>query len=232
MIKVFGLLHKRSDISQTKFHSHWKGPHAVHAIKLVPVMRRYVQNHKATTAYPGMEPPCDGSPEVWLQSLEGGGTLNTMPDYINGAFIDEPNFMRVRSSGIAVSENIIIEGPPIGKKDKLTKVLYFLKRNPALTSEQFREQWLAHEGALLVGQNNLRRFVRSPTLPETYVDGDAPYDGVEEVWWNNKADFDKDKKSGGAHKAELRLLLDTKATTAMFVDENRVVWPGLSDDKD
>lgn len=229
MIKMFGMLNKRSDISQKKFHAHWKGPHAVHALTLVPIMRRYVQNHKAAKPYPGMNAPCDGSPEVWVSSMETAGQLNAIPEYLNGAFIDEPNFMRERSAGVMVSEHVIVEGEPFGKKDKLTKVLYFLKRNPALNAEQFREQWMAHEGPLFVKQGNVRRFVKSPTVPETYADGEALYDGVEEIWWDTEAAFNKDKR-GGANKTELKILLDMNETTAMFVDENRVLWPGLEEE--
>jgi hypothetical protein len=231
VIKSYGLLHKRGDISQKKFHTHWKGPHAVHALTLVPVMRRYVQNHKAAKKYPGMEPPCDGAPEVWLLSIEEAAILGTMPEYINGAYIDEPNFMRVRSGGVMVREHVMIEGPPIGKKDRLTKVLYFLKRNPALSAEQFREQWMAHAGPLFVNQDHVRRYVKSPTLAQSYVHGDATYDGVEEVWWDTEAAFNKDKRGGGVDGEDQQLLLDTRATTAMFVDENRVFWPGLEEDE-
>ena len=231
MIKSFGLLHKRDDISQKKFHAHWKNPHADHALKLVPVLRRYVQNHKAAKPYPGMKPPCDGAPEVWLSSMEASATLTTMPEYLDGAYIDEPQFMKVRSGGVLVSEQVIVEGDPIGKKEKLVKVLYFLKRNPALNAEQFREQWMAHDGPLFVNQDNVRRYVKSPTLPETFVDGNATFDGVEELWWNSDAAFKRDKK-GGANKADLALLLDLDGSRAMFVDENRVFWPGIADDED
>ena len=63
------------------------------------------------------------------------------------------------------------------------------------------------------------------------MNGEATYDGVEEVWWDSEAAFNKDHKGIKARTAELQTLLDTKATTAMFVDENRVLWPGLEEDE-
>ena len=230
MIKVFGMLNKRSNISQSQFHKHWSGPHAVHALTLVPVMRRYVQNHKSAKAYPGFDAPCDGSPEVWLQDTDAARLLNTMPEYMNGAYIDEPAFMRERSAGIMACEHVIIEGDPVAETDKLVKVLFFVKRNPALTPEQFHDQWLALDGPLFSKGENLRRFVRSPTLASAYADGDALYDGAEELWWDTEAAFNKDKR-GAPKKADRANLLDVKATHAMFVDENRVFWPGLAEDE-
>ena len=231
VIKTFGLLDKRSDISQKKFHSHWRGPHAVHALTLVPVMRRYVQNHKAAKAYPGFNPPCDGAPEVWLQDLDAAGTLGTMPEYLNGAYIDEPNFMDKRSRGVLVREEIIREGDPIGQKDKLVKALFFVKRAPGLSAEHFREIWSAREEPLFVGMERARRFVKSATLPETYVNGDANYDGTEEIWWNSEADFKRDHRGSRSRLAAAGAIADKDATTAMFVDENRVFWPGLDSDE-
>ncbi|MDX1580757.1 MAG: EthD domain-containing protein, partial [Alphaproteobacteria bacterium] len=114
MIKTFGLLDRRDDITKAQFHEHWAGIHAEHAVKLVPVMQRYVQNHCADENVPGFEPPCDGAPEVWLKDLDGAARLGTMPEYLNGAYIDEPLFMRKRSGGVLVSEEVIIEGPEIG----------------------------------------------------------------------------------------------------------------------
>jgi hypothetical protein len=220
MIKTFGLLDKRHDISQEQFHAHWRGPHAVHAVKLVPVMQRYCQNHKAGKDYPGFDAPCDGAPEVWLEDLDASATLGTMPEYITGAYIDEPNFMRQRSGGVLVYEEIAIEGPKVGKDDKLVKVLFFLKRSPTLSHGSFVEQWLAQENPLLVGGKNLQRWVRSPIVEEAYAGREARYDGVEELWWASEADYKKDAKGAAAS-----ILVDADSTTAMFVDENRVVWP-------
>ncbi len=223
-IKSFGMLHKRTDISQEQFHAHWRGPHAVHAVKLRPRMRRYVQNHKSGTPLSGFSPPADGCPEVWLDSLEDAVLLTQMPEYLEGAYIDEPNFMRIRSHGVAVTESVVKEGPKVKKGDTPLKVLFFLRRNPMLTAEQFRESWMSTDAPLLKGSKHLLRFVKSPTLPDTFVDGEAMYDGVEELWWKNDAAFKKDSRPA-LSKAERAALLDLDATTGMFVDENRVVWP-------
>ncbi|MDA0339279.1 MAG: EthD domain-containing protein [Proteobacteria bacterium] len=223
MIKMFGMLDKRSDISQEQFHAHWRGPHAVHAVKLVPVMKQYCQNHKTARDYPGFDKPCDGSPEVWVDDLDASAWMGRMPEYMTGAFIDEPNFMRERSGGVMVSEHIALENTGIGKDDQLTKVLFFIKRSPSLSHRSFVEQWLARETPLLVGGANLSRWVRSPILEEAYANGEAKYDGVEELWWSDDSAHQKDALETPA--ADALRLVDLDATTAMFVDENRVVWP-------
>ncbi|MFN3233573.1 MAG: EthD domain-containing protein [Alphaproteobacteria bacterium] len=225
MIKVFGMLHKRSDITQEQFHAHWAGPHAVEALKLTAVMKRYVQNHKAAEPFPGFEPPCDGSPECWMDDLDSAGQLNAVPEYLTGAYPDEPRFMRERSAGIMVTEQVEIEGPPIAKDDELVKVLAFYRRDPELSHQAFVEQWLAHKTPLITGGSELARWVRSPAAAEAYVDSDPMFDGAEELWWSDKDAYAKDA-DGGMARSDLAHLLDLDATKVMFVDENRVHWPG------
>lgn len=224
MIKTFGMLHKRGDISQEQFHAHWRGPHADHAVKLVPVMRRYVQNHRAAKAYPGFQPPSDGCPEVWLDSLESARRLTTMPEYMTGAFIDEPAFMRVRSDGVLVHEKVMIEGPKLARDARPVKVLFFLKRNPRVSRAAFEEFWLGRDAPVFSGGKNLQRWVKSPVVGEAYAGTEPLYDGVEELWWAGSAAQEQDASAPADRTVEN--FIDRTATRAMFVDENRVVWEG------
>lgn len=223
MIKSFGMLHKRGDISQEQFHAHWRGPHAEHAVKLVPIMRRYVQNHRAPAPYPGYAPPADGCPEVWLDSLETAKILTTMPEYMTGAFIDEPAFMRVRSDGVLVRETVVNEGPKLGRQDRPVKALFFLKRGAAVSQRAFEDFWLNRDTPLLAGGAHVQRWVKSTLVPQAYAGADALYDGVEELWWPDQAAHDRDA-AAAALSLQLDKHVDRGATRVMFVDENRVVW--------
>ena len=225
MIKTFGMLHKRGDISQDQFHAHWRGPHADHAVKLVPIMRRYVQNHRAPRPYPGFEPPADGCPEVWLDSLETARILTTMPEYMTGAFIDEPAFMRVRSEGVLVQEKIMLEGPKLARDARPVKALFFLKRGAGISRKAFEEFWLGRDAPLLVGGKQAIRWVKSTLVPDAYVDQEALYDGVEELWWTDTAAQEQDMAAATTDLVTEKFV-DRSASRAMFVDENRVVWEG------
>ncbi len=224
MIKTFGMLHKRGDISQEQFHAHWRGPHADHAVKLVPVMRRYVQNHRAARPYPGFQPPSDGCPEVWLDSLEAAYRLTTMPEYMTGAFIDEPAFMRVRSEGVLVHETVMIEGPSLARDARTVKALFFLKRHPSMSRAAFEAFWLARPAPLLAGGAGLQRWVKSLPIAEAYAGAEPLYDGVEELWWSDAAAQERDAAAPADRTVET--FLDRHGTRAMFVEENRVVWEG------
>jgi hypothetical protein len=222
MIKSFGMLHKRSDISQDQFHAHWRGPHAEHAVKLVPVMRRYVQNHRAARPYPGFQPPSDGCPEVWLEDLGSAFRLTTMPEYMTGAFIDEPAFMRVRSEGVLVKETVVVAGPALARHAAPVKALFFLKRAPGLSRATFEAAWRNREAPLLVGGDSAQRWVKSFLVEEAYAASEPLYDGVEELWWPDQAAHDRDAAAATDRSADK--IVDRAATRAMFVDENRVVW--------
>jgi hypothetical protein len=76
---------------------------------------------------------------------------------------------------------------------------------------------------LLAGGRHLIRWVKSTPVAEAYMVQEPMYDGVEELWW---ADATAQEKDLAPADRLAETFIDTAATHAMFVDENRVVWEG------
>ena len=95
MLKLYGLLQRRPDLSLEEFSHHWRTVHRELALRLVPpgIMRGYVQNHRRDVDLVGQPAPADGCPEVWIDDVESLTRLATSPEYLEGAGPDEANFM-------------------------------------------------------------------------------------------------------------------------------------------
>jgi uncharacterized protein (TIGR02118 family) len=96
VIKLFGLIPKRPDLTDEPFHAHWANTHK----ELAPRIRalgQYVQSHRIPGAVPGLaSSPYEGIAEVWLDDIATAVGLADDPDYTENARLDEPNFIDCR----------------------------------------------------------------------------------------------------------------------------------------
>ena len=67
MIKSIAVAHRKAGMSHEEFCKYWKEQHGPLAAKLIPGMRRYVQNHFVDV--PGFEYEGDGIVEIWFDDV-------------------------------------------------------------------------------------------------------------------------------------------------------------------
>ena len=68
MIKSISLAYRKPGMTREEFSRYWKEEHGPLAAKMIPGLRRYVQNHFITV--PGREYEGDGIVEMWYDSVE------------------------------------------------------------------------------------------------------------------------------------------------------------------
>jgi uncharacterized protein (TIGR02118 family) len=68
VIKTIVVAYRKPGLTVEEFNKHWKEVHAPLAAKMIPGLRRYVQNHFISV--PGKEYEGDGIVEMWYDSLE------------------------------------------------------------------------------------------------------------------------------------------------------------------
>ncbi len=68
MIKSITIAHKKPGMSSEEFNRYWKEQHGPLAARLIPGMRKYVQNHFVKA--PGYQFEGDGMVEMWYDDLE------------------------------------------------------------------------------------------------------------------------------------------------------------------
>ena len=69
----------------------------------------------------------------------------------------------------------------------MTKVIFVLHRRPDLTLEQFLTAWRSERHVRLVASMpGLRRWVQNRSVPQQPGGGAPPYDGIGELWFDNR----------------------------------------------
>ena len=68
----------------------------------------------------------------------------------------------------------------------MIKTLSLLRRKPEMTREEFQRWWL--EEHVLLGKKipGIRKYVVSFTIGSTTHEDDPPFDGIAELWWDDR----------------------------------------------
>ena len=229
MIKGFILLPKRADLSDEEFHRHWRDVHAPLSLRLTN-LRRYVQSHLLSAAqspYPSV--PWNGIAEVWFDDLATALDFPNDPDYLEGLYKDEPNFMD--RSGMAVvftQEHVVVAGEPMGQDLPVVKSMFFIERKAGMGVEEFQQYWREVHAPLVPDTPGLLRYVQCHVPLELYAQGQQPrFDGVAELWWPDLDTYARAMQSPAMTVDQANDLpnFNGAGTLAMMSEEVRVIWP-------
>jgi uncharacterized protein (TIGR02118 family) len=97
--------------------------------------------------------------------------------------------MRCNVSGHASDLGRFDVGGPV-------KVVALLKAVPGVSREDFRQRWVEEHVPLTLQMERLRGYRVNVAIDEQEIDGELPYDGTAELWWDSledmQADFDSE----------------------------------------
>jgi uncharacterized protein (TIGR02118 family) len=103
----------------------------------------------------------------------------------------------------------------------MIKLIVAVRRNPAMSVEEFQEHWRERHGPLVrenpATARYVRRYVQCHTMPEEYEEGEVAFDGTAELWFDNRADKD-------AFFSDPDYLKDIQPDEAVFADLERTVF--------
>jgi hypothetical protein len=234
MVKVYNQLPRRPDITREAFQLHWKTVHAAGALR-IRRLRRYVQNHVITGEISGWNATdADGIVETWFSDLESALALPTDPDYVEGALLDEPNFIDVARFAAGPSdltlyahEDVIAPGPYPHGPARGVKAILFLKRTDSLSPTAFNAAsseviMRSLDAAIEAG---ITRIVRSVPTLGAYRDGAAPADAVLELSSENIESLTGDALMSAPLFGGLLPLTARDSCKYCIAREHRVIWP-------
>ena len=223
MIKTFILLQKREDISSSHFSDHWYHVHGPLAFRL-KTLRRYIQSHRIQQDIPEFSSSenCSGIAEVWMDSLADALSIPSDPDYINGLYQDEPNFLiREKTRYLFTQEHSIIEPPKLSPgKEEYIKSVYLTKKRADLSIEEFQQHWLEKHAPLVHATPGLLGYSQAHVIADSYEDSSPDFDGVAALWWPdietflaawNCADHQQEQME------DLQNFIDMESTQGMLV---------------
>jgi uncharacterized protein (TIGR02118 family) len=104
----------------------------------------------------------------------------------------------------------------------MLKVCEFVKRRPGMTVEQFQEYWRTRHGPIVARIPGIQRYVQSHPLLGGYRKGPLPYDGVAEIWVEDKdvlRGFPAHEAFQAAKRDESNFI-DTQSLVELVVDEH------------
>jgi uncharacterized protein (TIGR02118 family) len=109
MIKSIVVAHRKPGMSRAEYNDYWLHKHGPLAARLIPGVRRYVQNHLVDI--PGMEYQGDGVVEMWYDDIDAWKKSMEMIHDSRELMEDAANFcaMGVKSSAWIVEEHVIKE---------------------------------------------------------------------------------------------------------------------------
>lgn len=82
------------------------------------------------------------------------------------------------------------------------KLIALLKANPGVSKEEFKRHWLEDHAPLSLKFKNLKGY-RINIVTDVYqeIQGELPYDGTAELWWDSVEEMKEDFSSEAADKA-------------------------------
>lgn len=101
------------------------------------------------------------------------------------------------------------------------KVIALLKARPGMTHEEFASRWLDEHAALTLCFPNLKGYrINIPLEEYQEVDGDLPYDGTAELWWDSLEEMKADYASSEAEAAVADVKTFTSELIHIYVREH------------
>ncbi|GAB4148450.1 MAG: hypothetical protein Tsb0016_19430 [Sphingomonadales bacterium] len=224
MLKFQGLIERRSDMDLDAFSQYWRTTHKQHALALVKpgIMRGYVQNHRIAHDIPGLAIATDGVPELWIETMEDAQRLGQCPEYLEGAYLDEPNFMEGRSR--LVTSPLPVASGSRGRKEAvgLVKFMLFVNKAHGLSDDGFG-RWRDLKHPLLMPEALPLRLERETALLQVPDELPNAFAGVESSWWPDLAAFDA--AWAGRVDSVARDYADIDSLSGLLVREEPVLWP-------
>jgi uncharacterized protein (TIGR02118 family) len=114
MIKTIALAYRKQGMSRVEYNKYWFEKHAPLAAKMIPNVKKYVQNH--FLEIPGQEMEGDGIVEMWYDDVkawqESRDAIMKMPELMK----DGMNFARMAPGNFfwVVEEKVVLD--KMGKK--------------------------------------------------------------------------------------------------------------------
>lgn len=229
MIKVFALIPKLPQVTDEKFHAHWRNPHGELARRITTI-RRYSQSHSVAAFVSGFAPATYlGLAEVYFDSVEIAAAMGSDPNYINYCGADEPNFIdQSRLAFMFCAERVVLPGPDLAIDTQEIKALLLLKRAPGLAPADFRAGLAKLSEVAIDATPEMIRYVQCTTLPEMYASGEPAFDAIVELSWVSRAVYERSWSSQSLakrHLPALAAITDMRASSALLAEPYRIIWP-------
>lgn len=103
---------------------------------------------------------------------------------------------------------------------KPVKLIALLKAKPGMTREQFAQRWLEGHAPLTLAFPNLKGYRINVAIDEYQeIEGELPYDGTAELFWDSLEEMQEDFGSEAADTAVADADTFTVVRTHIYTEE-------------
>jgi len=186
LIKAITLIRRKPDLTVEAFQEYWLRRHVL-AIKRLPGIRRYIQNHALAENYEQGTVAYDGIAELWgddSRSFKSMAASNAYPL----VQADEDRFIDRTSLALIFTSETVLQSP--APQAGGVKLMQLLLRRPGLSVEDFQSYWRMQHASLVLSLPGLAGYVQSPARPGGYNQDQKPlYDGLATLWFDSRVMF-------------------------------------------
>ncbi|MFC8367352.1 MULTISPECIES: EthD domain-containing protein [unclassified Streptomyces] len=188
MIHQFILAAPKPGMTAQEFQDYWVNVHAVQYAAKIPQIRKYmvdtVVDIEGNLGSPAL--PHQGIAEIWLANGEEQLASLQTDEFLNGARLDEPNWAAFWLTIVVdTTAHEIVPGPGPGRDRDWVKLTVLMKRRPGLDLDDYRKRSLDGYASEVRGVPGLRRYLHAHTVDGAYVFGEAAFDSVEQLWFDD-----------------------------------------------
>jgi uncharacterized protein (TIGR02118 family) len=170
------------------FQDYWVNVHAAKYASKIKQIKRYLIDTRVPFAGDLGTPslPHQGVAEIWLQNEEEQLASLQSPEFLEGARLDEPNWAAVWLTFVLdTTAHVILDQLPPTRTPTGVKALLLLKRKPGIPLQTFRQYGLRVHAPIVRELPGLRRYLQCHTRDGFYVFGEAGFDAVEQLWFDD-----------------------------------------------
>ncbi|MBI4650358.1 EthD domain-containing protein [Candidatus Desantisbacteria bacterium] len=221
----------KPEMSVKEFQDYWVLNHAVNYASKIKQIKKYMIDTRIPFALDMGNPilPHQGVAEIWLENeIEQLASLRSK-EFLQGARLDEPNWAAFWMTFVLdTTAHVIIDGPVLTKNPTWVKILILLKRKAGIPLQTFRDYSLAVHAPVVKEIPGLKRYMQCHTRDGHYVFGEASFDSVEQLWFDNTEALNKGITSEQFRikvKASLENFVETKYVFSLAAKENWIIGP-------
>lgn len=232
MIHQYIFAAPKPGLTAGEFQDYWTKVHAVKFASKIPQIKRYLIDVRIP--FPGEigspQLPHQGIAEIWLENEEEQLASLQTKEFLDGARADEPTWAAFWLTLVLdTTAHELVSGPvPDEQEPSWVKLTLLRKRRPGLDLAQFRERSLGSYASAIATLPGLRRHLQAHTRDGAYVFGEAPFDSVDQIWFDDPQALAAALESGSFKNRvlpEQAELTDPKYVFSLTARENWIIGP-------
>jgi hypothetical protein len=231
MIHQFILAAPKPGMTAQEFQDYWVNVHAVRYASKIPQIRKYmvdtVVDIEGNLGEPAL--PHQGIAEIFLANGEEQLASLQTEEFLQGARLDEPHWAAFwQTIVVDTTAHEIVAGPPLARGQEWVKLTVLQKRRPGLALDDYRKQTLDAYASVVKGTPGLRRYLHAHTVDGAYVFGEAAFDSVEQLWFDDVNALEQALRSPyftEQVKAARDEIVDQKYVFSLAARENWIIGP-------